>query len=287
MIGWLHPRAADRRIIGGATLRSITPWIVAVMSFTILLIAASGLIVAGAAATLERSISNRFSLEVPGGADVETLATQMRALPGISSADPVSEAEMRATLEDWLGRAAASPDLPVPALVDFDLDDGADATAVRRSLARLAPTGEVVEHGASAAPLLGSLRLVQWVALALVVLLGLAASAAVVLAARGAMDTNRPTVEVLHGIGATDAQISRLFQRRIALDTLVGALGGALLAGLVMALAAAGAWWAGEMAGLRLGPTDFLVLALLPIALTIAATLAARAAIHSILAREP
>ena len=287
MIGWLRPRAADRRIIGGSTLRSITPWIVAVMSFTILLIAASGLIVAGAAATLERSIAHRFSLEVPGGADVEALAARMRAVPGIASADPVSEAEMRATLENWLGRAADSPELPVPALVDFDLAEGADGAAVRGALARLAPEGEVVAHGDSVAPLLGSLRLLQWVALALVVLLGLAASAAVVLAARGAMDTDRHTVEVLHGIGATDAQISRLFQRRIALDTLIGALGGALLAGLVMAIAAAGAWWAGEMAGLRLGLADFLVLALLPFALTAAATLAARAAIHSILAREP
>ena len=287
MIGSLHRRAADRRIIGGSTLRSITPWIVAVMSFTILLIAATGLIVTSAASTLERSISNRFSLEVPGGADVEMLAERMRALPGIASADPVSEAEMRDTLEKWLGRAAASPDLPVPALVDFDLDDGADAGAVRRALARLEPAGEVVEHGDSVAPLLGSLLLLQWVALALVLLLGLAASAAVVLAARGAMDTNRPTVEVLHGIGATDAQISELFQRRIASETLVGALGGALLAGLVMVTAAGGAYWAGEMAGLRLGPKDMLVLALLPFALTAAATLAARAAIHSILASEP
>ena len=116
MIAWLHPRAADRRIIGGSTFRSITPWIVAVMSFTILLIAASGLLVAGAASTLERSIERRYSLEVPGGANVEALAERMRALPGVASVEPVSEAEMRATLEKWLGGAAASPDLPVPAL---------------------------------------------------------------------------------------------------------------------------------------------------------------------------
>lgn len=287
MIAWLHPRAADRRIIGGSTFRSITPWIVAVMSFTILLIAASGLLVAGAASTLERSIERRYSLEVPGGANVEALAERMRALPGVASAEPVSEAEMRATLEKWLGQAAASPDLPVPALVEFDLAEGADLAEVRRSLASIAPAGAITAHGNSVAPLLGSLRLLQWVALALVLLLGLAASAAVVLAARAAMDTNRPTVEVLHGIGATDAQISRLFQRRIAIDTLIGALGGALLAAVVMALAAAGAWWAGEMAGVRLGPSDWLVLALLPFVLTAAATLAARAAIHSILSREP
>ena len=40
------------------------------------------------------------------------------------------------------------------------------------------------------------------------------------LAARGALDTNRSTIDVMHGIGATDDQIARLFQRRLALGQL-------------------------------------------------------------------
>lgn len=286
MIGCLRPRPADRRILGGSSLRSITPWIVAVMSFTILLVAASGLVVANAASALGRSIESRYALEVPGGGDVEALAERLAALPEVRSVDPVSEAEMRDTLRQWLGRAADSADLPVPALVNFDLRAGADPAAARAQIARLVPDGEVSAHAASVAPLQRSLRLLQWVALALVVLLGFAASAAVVLAARGAMDTNRGTLEVLHGIGATDGQIIDLFQRRIAVETFAGSLAGALLAALVLAVIAAGAWWAGDMAGTRLGATDFLLLALLPFALTLAATLAARSAIRSILVRE-
>lgn len=283
---WQQSGLADRHIIGGSTLRSITPWIVAVMSFTILLVAASGLVVAQASGALGQSIEGRYAMEVPGGGDVQAIAARVRAVPGIGAVEPVSESEMRDTLRRWLGEAADSRDLPVPALINFDLRPGADPAAVERSIERLVPDGTIGAHGASVAPLVDSLWLLQGIALTLVLLLGLATTAAVVLAARGAMDTNRPTVEVLHGIGATDAQITGLFQRRIATETLIGALGGGLVAAIVLALVAAGTWWAGEAGGIGLAPTDFLLLASLPFALTGAATLAASAAIRSILANE-
>ncbi len=115
--------------------------------------------------------------------------------------------------------------------------------------------------------------------MALVLLLAGAASAAVILAARSAIDSHRATVDVLHGIGATDAQVTRLFQYRIALDTLIGSLAGAIAAGAVIASVAGSARWAGDLGGLDLGSADWLALVLLPFVLTAAATLAARAAI--------
>ena len=69
-------------------------------------------------------------------------------------------------------------------------------------------------------------------------LIALATAAAVVLAARGALDTHRATIEVMHGIGATDLQVARLFQRKIALDALFGGLAGGVAAALVLLLLA-------------------------------------------------
>jgi cell division transport system permease protein len=129
-------------------------------------------------------------------------------------------------------------------------------------------------------PLLHSLRLLQWVALGLVLLLSAAASAAVVLAARGALDTHRFTIEVMHGIGATDVQVTRLFQRKIAIDALVGSIAGALAAGLVLLTLSAGAAFAGELTGgATLSGWDLLILAILPLALAALATVVARAAV--------
>jgi cell division transport system permease protein len=117
----------------------------------------------------------------------------------------------------------------------------------------------------------------QWLAFGLVLLLGAAAAAAVVLAARGALDTHRFTIEVMHGIGATDLQLTHLFQRKIALDALVGSLGGAVAGAMVIILLASGASFAGALTGgASLASADMLLLLLLPFALTALATWVAR-----------
>ena len=84
----------------------------------------------------------------------------------------------------------------------------------------------------------------------------------------------------MHGVGATDLQVTHLFQRKIALDALVGSLAGAVAGALVLLLLASGASFAGElMGGASLSPIDLLVLVLLPFTLTILATWVARMAV--------
>src|SRR5205085_8399255 len=112
-------------------------------------------------------------------------------------------------------------------------------------------------------------------------------AAPAMLAARAALDTHRGTIEVLHLMGATDVQVARLFQRRIALDALFGGLVG--LAGGVLVLViignrvgALGSELIGS-AGLPL--TSWLVLALLPIGGVLLAVLVARQTILRALGR--
>jgi cell division transport system permease protein len=113
-----------------------------------------------------------------------------------------------------------------------------------------------------------------------VLLLSGAAAAAVVLAARGALDTHRFTIEVMHGIGATDLQLTHLFQRKIALDSLVGSVAGALAGALVILLLASGASFAGELiGGASIGAADAVILLMLPFALCALATWVARMAV--------
>ena len=101
------------------------------------------------------------------------------------------------------------------------------------------------------------MRALQWLSFGLVLLLGAASAAAVVLAARGALDTHRFTIEVMHGVGATDVQLTQLFQRRIAIDALMGSVGGAAVAAIVLVVLASGASFAGELTGTKLGwPTS-------------------------------
>jgi len=281
MLDWLFPSPADRRLLGTAKFGGPTPWVIAIMSFSIMLIAASGLALASTAALVSSSIETRYTLQVPGGgANLAQLVATVRSTPGVSSVQAVPEIDMRQTLERWLGPAAESAELPVPALIDFDAADASRLASLQRRAQSIAPGASIVAHRDSVRPLLHSLHLLQWVAFGLVLLLSAAASAAVVLAARGALDTHRFTIEVMHGIGATDLQVTHMFQRKILIDALIGSLAGALAAAAVLLLLASGAALAGELTGgATLGPIDLLILALLPLALTLLATWVARTAV--------
>ena len=281
MFAWLFVAPAERRLLGAARFGGPTPWVIAIMSFSIMLIAATGLALASTAALVSRSIEARYTLQVPGGAaSLGPLVEAVRSTPGVTSVEAVPESEMRQTLERWLGPAAHSAELPVPALIDFDASSGTRLGALEQRARSVAPGSSIVAHRDSVGPLLHSLHLLQWVAFGLVLLLSAAASAAVVLAARGALDTHRFTIEVMHGIGATDLQVTHLFQRKILIDALVGSLAGAFAAAIVLLLLASGAALAGELTGgATLGPVDFAVLALLPFALTVLATWVARTAV--------
>jgi cell division transport system permease protein len=281
MLDWLFPSQADRRLIGAAKFGGPTPWVIAIMSFSIMLIAATGLALASTAALVSRSIEARYTLQVPGGAaNLEQLVSAVRSTPGVSSVQAVPETDMRRTLERWLGPAAESAELPVPALIDFDAGPGTNLAALGQRARAIAAGAQIVAQRDNVGPLLHSLRLLQWIAFGLVLLLSIAASAAVVLAARGALDTHRFTIEVMHGIGATDLQVTHLFQRKILIDALIGSLAGAFAAAVVLLLLASGAALAGELTGgATLGPIALLILALLPFALTLLATWVARTAV--------
>lgn len=287
MLDWLFASPHERRLLPGGRLSGPTPFVIAIMTFVMLITAAAGLALANAAAVVRSGIENRSAVQLPPGAPLADALAGARASPGVRRAEPVPESEMRQTLEQWLGPAGGARDLPVPSLVTLDLAPGADAAAIGRRVERLVPGARFVAHGEALGPLLRSLAALKWLALGLVALMTVATSAAVVLAARGALDTHRSTIEIMHGIGATDLQVTRLFQRKIALDALTGSLAGGAAAALVLVLLGGGAAVA-ELAGRPpLAARDLLVLALLPLVLAALATWVARTAVLAALRRSP
>jgi len=282
MLDWLAASPAERRLLPGGRLQGPTPYVIAIMMFVMVVIAAAGLALANAAGVVAQGVESRFSVQIADGAAKAPLAVRTLAgAPGVAAVRPVPESEMRETLERWLGPAGAKADLPLPALIDVDLKPGASPQAIAARVEKAVPGARFVAHEVMLAPMLRAIRALTWLSFALVLLIAAATAAAVVLAARGALDTNRSTIEVMHGIGATDDQVARLFQRKIALDSLTGGLAGAGAAGLVLLLVAGGrAVWVEDFAGgplLEIG--DVILLAALPLIGTAVATLVARQAV--------
>ena len=272
---------AEKRLLPSSGMRGPVPLLIAIMTFVIVVVAAAGLALANTSSVVKAGVENRYSIQISdGAAKASTAVAAARKLPGVERAEQVAPEDLRRTLERWLGPAAAEADLPLPVIVDVDLKPGADATAVAQRIERAVPGARFIAHRTSLAPLLEALRGLTLLAFGLVLLIAAASSAAIVLAARGSLDTQRSTIEVMHGIGATDDQVARLFLRQIAVDALLGGIAGAVTAGLILAAIIGGASFATSLAGAPpLGWGDVAILALLPLAIALLATLVARVAL--------
>lgn len=271
----------EARLLPAEGLHGPTVAVMAMMSFVMIVVAAAGLALANAAGVVVSGTQSRYVIELPAtsASDLPRAVAAARAVPGVRNVVAVPQSEMRKTLERWLGDSANSPDLPIPSMATVELAPGARSATVASAVQATVPAARISAESAELKPLLGSLRALQWLALALVLLMTIATAAAIVLAARGALDTHRPTVEIMHGIGATARQVTRLFERKIAIDAIAGALAATVAASIVLLLIGAGAsaaaadlaWWSPFAA------RDFLLLALIPIAAVIIAVAVAHA----------
>lgn len=267
----------ERRLIPSSGVRGPVPLLIAIMTFVMAVVAAAGLALANSAAVVKSGVEHRYSIQIAdGAAKLPAAIAAARAAPGVTRVAQVPPENLRRTLERWLGPAGMEADLPLPVIIDVDLRAGADPAVAGRAVEKAVPGARFVAHRASLAPLLQALKGLTLLAFGLVLLIAAASAAAIVLAARGALDNHRATIEVMHGIGATDRQVARLFVRQIAIDALLGGLAGAAAAGLIIALILGGASTATILSGAPpLGWGDALPLALLPIIVALLATLVA------------
>lgn len=281
---WFPP-ASMRRLLPEQKRRA-APWIVGLMTFVSLVVAVAGLAVLGAVSDLSSSAAGRWSLQVTGTpADAARAEALIESAPAVSRLERVSEQDLRDTLGAWLGPASDQLDLPLPMLADVTVaSGGGEALAAR--LAREVPTARLTPYSAELAPLLDTLRGLVVLVGGLLAVLAAALAGAVTLAARATLDTNRATLDVLHGIGATDSQLLSLVQRRIALDVLAGSAAGAIAAVVVLvaALVPARGLLGGFAGAPALAIGGLALLALLPLAQAVLATLVARRALRQALA---
>ncbi|WP_198373843.1 cell division FtsX domain-containing protein, partial [Roseomonas rosulenta] len=152
----------------------------------------------------------------------------LRALPEVAAAEPVDPARMADLLRPWLGGAHS---VPLPGVIELRLADlAADPVRIGDRVAAEVPGTVTEAHGVWVAHLAALARSVQGVALAVLALVAGVAAAVVAVAVRAGLSARRDAVLVLHGLGATDAEVSGRFARRVAFLAALGAAGGTVLA---------------------------------------------------------
>lgn len=287
MLGAFFPTSHDRRLIPQARLTGPMPWVIAVMLFLTLLATAAALALGSAADQINADLAGRATVQIVN-ADRQARQRQASAAEAVLRSDravaavtPVSDAEVRSLLSPWLGSSAESGDVPLPSLIDVNFRRTADSvtlTRLRGALASVAPDARIDTHGQWLRPVFDLIGTLRWLAIGLVALLALASIASVMLSARSSFAAHAETIDIMHLLGSTHAQIARLFQRRIALDAALGALFACLLAAPVLWLLgqAAARLDSGLVTAGSFGPFDWLLLATVPIAGIALAVLTAR-----------
>ena len=292
----LRPLRGERaaQLVPQARLSGPMPWVIAIMVALTAIAASAGLAL--------DNLADRARAELAGGATIQILdanpvrreagvrqvVSLLEDAPAVETHRIVPQEELERLLEPWLdlGEDTAAT-VPVPALIDVRLAGSGEAALadLRQRITSLVPEARVDAQANWLAPVFSALASLQWMAIALVILLALTSAAAVWLAARNAFGANRDTIEIVHLLGGTDKQIAGVFQRSIGFDAVLGGAVGLAL-GLVAILVLGerfAALQSGMVAGGGLELFDWLLLALIPFVGVLIAIYTARVTVSAAL----
>lgn len=215
------------------------PWIIALMVYLAVLALAASLILSGLARRWDSELSSGMTVQVaPTGANgardqEERVRKVMDALSGsvfVADARRLSDADARALVEPWLGDGSLVAELPLPALIDVRLADGANIDDLTEQLHRAAPGVTVEDPARWLGDLRRLARTVQALSVGIIALIGGAGVASIIFAASSGFAVHRSEVELLHVMGATDSYVAGQFQSHMMRQSLLGGGVGFLLA---------------------------------------------------------
>ncbi|HKX77790.1 MAG TPA: cell division protein [Novosphingobium sp.] len=284
----------ETELVPQTRLAGPMPWVIAIMVALTAIALAAGLSLRNTVTSAQAELHGGLTVQIVEAGEqarkdqAAAVVARLREMGGVVSYRLIPDAEVNALIEPWLGTDVEDGEseggagaVPVPALIDVQLDRAvseARLSTIRSALAQVAPSARVDAQSSWLEPVFDAIESLQWLSIALVVLLAIALTAAVLLAARTALGAARDTIEIVHLLGGTDRQIARVFQRSTGVDAAAGSGVGFALALVVILFLARR--FAGLGAGMvdngALRWTDWLALALVPVFATVLAMVTAR-----------
>lgn len=141
---------------------------------------------------------------------LKQVQTALRKLPGVTKAEPVPLNHMRDLLKPWLGEKITLDGLPLPLLLDVQLDPKAtiDKNAIGKIIADV-PGTTLDDHGRFMGQLVAFGQSMRNISLTIIVLSVGALILSAYFAAQATFYMNRDMIEILHLIGAEDNAIAQ------------------------------------------------------------------------------
>ncbi len=226
-------------------------FVIAVMAFLAALALGASLVATRAAHGWQSGLADRVTVQVMppeqgdprASLDSETKAvlSVLNATPGIAHANLLSDAEINALVEPWIGKDGAVSGIPLPRLIDATIVPGEemDVAALAKRLKAAAPHASVDDHRRWIARLRGVADAVRYSAYGILLLIAGATAAAVSFATRAGLEAHHEMVALLHQMGALPSFIARAVEWHYFISALMAAALGTVFAALLF-LAAGG-----------------------------------------------
>jgi len=252
------PRVATAIVPKSSIAGSSLIAVVAIMTFLAGLTCGAVTMIVSAASDWRSDVGREVTIQVRPAtgrdieADVAKAAELARTAAGIADVRVYTKDESARLVEPWLGNGLVLDELPIPRMIVVRLRSGAPPhfTTLRQTLAAQVPSATLDDHRRWIDRMRAMAGTAAAAGFAILLLVLVVTVLSVTFATRGAMATNRPIIEVLHYVGATDNFVSRQFQRHfLILGFKGGAIGGGgaiLLFGLMQGM---NAWVAGTPGG--------------------------------------
>lgn len=259
--------------------------VVAIMTFLASMTTGAVLLISASAAEWQSDVASEITIQVRPlpGRDVErdtaAVVEAIRSDPGIVDVRPFSREESAKLLEPWLGTGLSLDQLPVPRVIIARVQPGTalDLVGLRARVTKTAPSASVDDHRAWIERMRSMTGATVFAGIGILALVIVATIISVSFATRGAMAANRPIVEVLHFVGASDAFVANRFLRHFLRLGLEGGVigGGAAMLTFGFSESIAG-WFSGTPVGdqfaalldtFSLRPSGYLVLAIQAVAI--------------------
>jgi cell division transport system permease protein len=232
-------RRVDHLGLRSALSDRLLPVLVAAMSFLAALAIAGTLASAALAAHWQGDTQSSLTIQVPepdapdaaqSGNRLAAVLAVLQTTPGIANTKLMSADAVNKLLTPWLGTDIAALALPIPAVITADWSGPGAPDALGAALQKLSP-GTLLASGADWSSRVASLTTsLQACAAAILCIVALVGAAVISLATRSGLAQRRAAIEIVHGLGALDADIADRFAARATTLTAAGSAIGALLA---------------------------------------------------------
>ena len=208
------------------------PWLIAFMSLLAILSVAGFLLLKQISDLFEYNSSDTMTIQVPSGNSekrtskkITQIINILQETDGIKGVSLVPKTEVIELLKPWLGSISKSQTLPLPQIIDIQIDrrSGITPEKINNVLTIIVPDITVDDHSIWLIGLVKALQSAEITALFILLLIIFVIIGTVIFTTRTGMGIHKQTIEVLHFVGAHDDFIARQFAIR---GLVVGLQGG-------------------------------------------------------------